>query len=45
MASSSSSSFRCSARLSLFWFCWIRNTIRNVTMVVPVLITNCQVSE
>ena len=28
-------------------FCvfWIRNTIRNVTMVVPVLITSCHVSE
>ena len=28
-------------------FCefWFRNTIRNVTMVVPVLITSCQVSE
>jgi hypothetical protein len=28
-------------------FCefWIKNTIRNVTMVVPVLITSCHVSE
>ena len=24
---------------------WIRNTIRNVTIVVPVLMTSCQVSE
>src|SRR5690242_15129216 len=30
---------------SLFWERWIRNTIRNVTMVVPVLITSCHVSE
>jgi hypothetical protein len=25
--------------------CWIRNTIRNVTIVVPVLMMSCQVSE
>ena len=24
---------------------WIRNTIRNVTIVVPVLMTSCHVSE
>src|SRR5689334_16405139 len=30
---------------SLFWERWIRNTIRKVTMVVPVLITSCHVSE
>jgi hypothetical protein len=24
---------------------WIKKTIRNVTMVVPVFITSCQVSE
>ena len=30
---------------SLFWARWIRKTIRNVTMVVVVLITSCQVSE
>ena len=35
---------RCIASVS--WFCvfWIRNTIRKVTIVVPVLITSCQVS-
>src|SRR4051812_35434940 len=30
---------------SLFWERWIRNTIRNVTIVVPVFITSCHVSE
>ena len=30
---------------SRFWLFWIRKTIRNVTTVVPVLITSCQVSE
>src|SRR3954463_5025353 len=30
---------------SRFWLFWITNTIRNVTMVVPVLMTSCQVSE
>src|SRR5215218_7898769 len=30
---------------SRFWVFWIRNTIRNVTMVVPVLMINCHVSE
>jgi hypothetical protein len=29
---------------SLFCDFWIKNTIKKVTMVVPVLITNCQVS-
>src|SRR4051794_7240656 len=33
----SSSSFACSAAPSRFWVFWIRNTIRKVTMVVPVL--------
>src|SRR5439155_19326741 len=33
------------ALASRFWVFWIKNTIRNVTMVVPVLITSCQVSE
>ena len=28
----------------LFWVCWIRNTIRKVTMIVAVLMTSCQVS-
>jgi len=26
------------------WVFWMRNTIKNVTMVVPVLMTSCQVS-
>ena len=30
---------------SRFWVFWIRNTIKKVTIVVPVLITNCHVSE
>ncbi len=30
---------------SRFWVFWIRKTIRKVTIVVPVLITSCQVSE
>jgi hypothetical protein len=29
----------------LFWERWIKNTIKNVTMVVLVLMTSCQVSE
>ncbi|MNX89065.1 hypothetical protein D3C86_1210640 [compost metagenome] len=32
------------AAASRFWVFWIRKTIRKVMMVVPVLITNCQVS-
>ena len=32
------------ASVSRFCVFWIRNTIRNVTMVVPVLMTSCQVS-
>src|SRR5207244_12818561 len=42
----SSSSFNLAwmARLSLFCDRWIRNTIRNVTSVVSVLMTSCQVS-
>ena len=32
------------ATLSRFWVFWIRKTIRKVTMVVPVLMTSCQVS-
>src|SRR5687767_3201904 len=39
-----SSSFTCIASESRFCVLWIRNTIRNVTIVVPVLITSCQVS-
>src|SRR6476620_2705609 len=42
-AATISFSFRWSASESLFWVRWMRNTIRNVTMVVPVLITSCQV--
>jgi len=34
----------CNASVSLFWVCWIRNTIRKVMMVVAVLIASCQVS-
>src|ERR1041384_8240092 len=44
-AATSSLSLSWMARPSLFWVCWIRNTIRKVTMVVPVLITSCHVSE
>src|SRR5579871_6305335 len=33
------------ARASRFWVFWIRNTMRKVTIVVPVLITSCHVSE
>ena len=40
----SSSSLTCTASASLFWVCWIRKTIRKVTMVVPVLIMSCHVS-
>jgi hypothetical protein len=39
----SSSSLICTAAESRFWVFWIRNTIRKVMMVVPVLITSCQV--
>jgi hypothetical protein len=41
----SSSSLTWIAALSRFWEFWIRNTIRKVMMVVPVLMTNCHVSE
>ena len=41
MAEISSLSLSCTERDSLFWASWIRNTIKNVTMVVPV----CQSSE
>jgi hypothetical protein len=44
-ARSSSSSLRCIALVSRFWVCWMRKTIRKVTIVVPVLITSCQLSE
>ena len=39
-----SSNFTCRAKESLFCVFCIRNTIRNVTIVVPVFITSCQVS-
>jgi hypothetical protein len=32
------------AKVSRFWVFWMRKTIKKVTMVVPVLITSCQVS-
>jgi hypothetical protein len=40
----SSDSLTCSAKVSRFCVFWIRNTMRNVMIVVEVLITNCQVS-
>src|ERR1043166_8506720 len=40
----SSSSFTWRASESRFWVLWMRNTIRNVMMVVPVLMMSCQVS-
>ena len=45
IARSSSSSLAWIAAPSRFCEFWIRNTIRKVTIVVPVLITSCQVSE
>ena len=33
------------ALVSQFWVFWIRNTIRRVMIVAPVLITNYHVSE
>ena len=45
MAATISFNFSWIASESLFCARWIRNTIRNVTTVVPVLITSCQVSE
>src|SRR5256885_897200 len=41
----SSSSLSWIALPSRFWVAWMRKTIRKVTMVVPVLITSCQLSE
>ena len=41
----SSSSLTWMAALSRFCEFWIRKTMRNVTIVVPVLITSCHVSE
>src|SRR5262249_43321288 len=45
IAATSSFSFRWTASVSLFCARWIRKTIRKVTIVVPVLITSCHVSE
>ena len=45
LARMSSSSFRWMAWASRFCVFWMRNTIRNVTIVVPVLMTSCHVSE
>ena len=45
LARINSSSFACSAVPSRFCVFWMRNTMRNVTMVVPVLMTSCHVSE
>src|SRR5688500_15491337 len=39
-----SSSFTCIACASRFCVFWMRNTMRNVTIVVPVLMTSCHVS-
>jgi hypothetical protein len=44
VARSNSSSLHCTASASRFCVLWIRNTIRNVTTVVPVLMTSCHVS-
>src|SRR5919198_6104357 len=44
-AATISLSFKWMARASLFCARWMRNTIRKVTIVVPVLITSCHVSE
>jgi hypothetical protein len=33
------------AWVSLFCVCWIRKTIRNVTIVVPLFMISCHVSE
>jgi hypothetical protein len=40
-----SSSFNCIACVSRLWVFWITKTIRKVMMVVPVFMTNCQVSD
>src|ERR1700712_2851054 len=42
---SSSFSFKCTAFESLFCDFWIRKTIKKVTIVVPVLMMSCHVSE
>src|SRR6266705_4264160 len=45
MARITSSNFKWMARASRFCVFWIRKTMRKVTIVVPVLIISCQVSE
>jgi hypothetical protein len=45
MARMSSFNLRLMARASRFWVFWMMKTMRKVTMVVPVLMTSCQVSE
>ncbi len=37
-------SFNCIAAVSQLWVLWMRNTMRNVMIVVRVLVTNCQES-
>src|SRR6188508_1870190 len=44
-AATSSFNLSCRARESLFCARWIRKTMMNVMMVVPVLMTSCQVSD
>src|SRR5688572_17699108 len=44
-AATSSFSFNCIASEALFCERWIRNTIRNVPIVVPVLMISCHVVE
>jgi hypothetical protein len=41
----SSSSLIWVATASRFWVFWMRNTMRNVMMVVLVLMMSCQLSE
>ena len=47
VAAIGSFNLRCITNESLFWERWMRNTMRNVTMVVsvPVLMTSYQFSE
>ncbi len=42
VARMSSSSFQCMASESRFLCVWIKNTIKKVTIVVPVLMTSCR---
>jgi hypothetical protein len=45
MLRSGSSRLSATMRVSWFFVFWIRNTMRHVTIVVPVLMTSCHVSE